>query len=421
VAADGAGNVVGVGDFQTSVDFGSGAVGSAGGYDAFVAKYNAQGGVVWAKRIGGTGDDSARAVAVDSQGNIIVVGSFAGTVDFGGTLLTSVPDPFGRVWSDIFVAKYSSGGTLQWAKRFGGTQPDTADAVGVDGSDNIIVAGRLNSVNADFGGFTLSSAGNVDVAVAKLNAAGTVQWAKRWGGTDIDWPHGLAVDRNGDVVVVGEYWTATDLGGGNRAGSGASDIFVAKYSGVDGSYRWDRTYGSAGIDKGCGVAVDPRNGNVIVTGGFNNSVNVGSGTISGGIFLAGYDGNGNPLWSMGYGSPSTVDSGLGVCVDGNGNLIFTGQAYAGAMDFGGGWLIGNGNPDYFVAGFNLSGTAAPAYRWSRRAGSGMNGVSIGSAITLDTQGHVFTGGSFQMTVDFGGISSTAAPTTSSAFVVQYQR
>jgi hypothetical protein len=49
----------------------------------------------------------------------------------------------------------------------------------------------------------------------------------------------------------------------------------------------------------------------------------------------------------------------------------------------------------------------------------MNGVSIGNAITLDTQGHVFTGGSFQMTVDFGGISSIAAPTTSTAFIVQY--
>src|SRR5204862_6697470 len=125
-----------VGDFQGTIDFGSGPISSAGGYDAFVAKYNSQGTLLWVKRLGALGDETARGVAIDSQGNIVVVGSFCSSVDFGGTTLTSVPDPFGRIWSDIFVAKYSPTGNLVWADRFGGTQPDTGDAVAFDGSDN---------------------------------------------------------------------------------------------------------------------------------------------------------------------------------------------------------------------------------------------------------------------------------------------
>src|SRR5205814_121514 len=131
IAADRSGNVAVVGDFQGTIDFGNGPVISAGGYDAFVAKYDSHGTLLWTRRLGALGDDSARAVAIDSQGNIIVVGNFVSSVDFGGTTLTSVPDPFQRVWSDIFVPKYTPSGALLWARRFGGNQPDSGDAVGV--------------------------------------------------------------------------------------------------------------------------------------------------------------------------------------------------------------------------------------------------------------------------------------------------
>jgi hypothetical protein len=274
-------------------------------------------------------------------------------------------------------------------------------------------------VNADFGSFTLSTVGNIDVALTKLNSDGTALWAKRFGGTDGDWAHGLAVDPSGDVVVTGEFWRTTDLGGGPRTSSGAADIFVAKYSGADGSYRWGKTFGGGGVDRGYSAAVDPQTGNVILTGGFGGAVDFGGGTINGGIFLAGYDGAGNHLWSQGYGSSSTVDSGLSVNIDGNGNLAFGGAVYAGAMDVGGGWMIGNGNADLFVAGFTVLGDAPPAYRWARRAGAGMNGVSQANAVALDGLGHLMIGGTFQMTVDFGGVTATGPAASTAAFMAQY--
>src|SRR5205823_1921038 len=258
VAADHSGNVVSVGDFQGSADFGSGPVSSAGGLDAFIAKYSTAGALQWFKRLGGNqADDYARAVVTDSQGNIIVAGCFGGTVDFGGQTLTSIPDPWGRIAADIFVVKYSASGSLVWAKRFGGSNVDIGDALALDGNDNIFLAARLGSINADFGGLTLSSAGSYDIALAKLSPQGTVLWAKRWGGTDVDLAHGVAVDRAGDLVVSGEFWGTSDLGGGSRVSAGLSDIFIAKYSGADGSYRWGKMISGSYMEESDGVATDP--------------------------------------------------------------------------------------------------------------------------------------------------------------------
>src|SRR5262249_40878443 len=127
VAADHAGNTVAVGQFSGAVDLGAGPVTSvAGSSDAFVAKYSPQGTLSWVKNFGGSSDDFAYGVVPDSQNNIIVVGAFKGTVDFGGVSLTSAGN------SDIFLAKYSPSGGLLWAKRFGGTWDDWGTAVAVD-------------------------------------------------------------------------------------------------------------------------------------------------------------------------------------------------------------------------------------------------------------------------------------------------
>src|SRR5207249_3953277 len=95
-----------VGQFKGTVDFGGGnltAVPSANGYaDAFIAKYSGSTGAhLWSKRIGSSGQDCAYGVALDSNNNVVVVGAFMGTVDFGGTALSAAGGS-----PDIFVAKF---------------------------------------------------------------------------------------------------------------------------------------------------------------------------------------------------------------------------------------------------------------------------------------------------------------------------
>jgi len=324
------------------------------------------------------------------------------------------------------VAKYSASGAYQWAKRLGGTYSDAGCCVAVDRSDNAVLTGRFTSINADYGnGWTLSCSGSQSIALVKLSGStGSTLWAKAYGGSGYNQPQGLAVDRNGDAVITGYFMTATDLGGGSLASAGANDIFLAKYSGVDGSYKWGKRLGSTSGDSGVGVATDPTTGNVVVTGGYNGVVDFGGGGLdtfnNGGIYLAGFDPSGNYLWATATGGGG--DAGMGVSIDSSGNLALTGKASY-AIYFGGSLsLLGNGQMNVFVAAFTLSGNSAPAYRWAKTVGATSSGASVGNAVALDPLGHILVGGSFTAGVDFGGISATAgAPGYSSGFLTQYSR
>jgi len=406
VAVDHANNVVVAGFFGTGADFGGGLKASHGMADMFIAKYTAQNSLVWAKALGEGADDTAYAVAVDSQDNVIVTGLFYGSMDFGGVTLTSSGGP------DIFVAKYSAAGALAWAKRFGGGANDTGCSVAVDRSDNVILTASFTGP-VDFGAGILGSATFYNMAVVKLSPAGATIWAKGWGGSNPVFPYAATVDRSGDVEITGRLYGPTDLGGGLSSGGG---IFVTKYSGVDGSYRWGKVLGGTA---GNGIATDTNTGNIFVTGEFSGSVNLGGGSLStldnGGIFLAAYDPSGNWLWNKAYGASG--DSGMAVSVDRNGNLALTGRANSG-LDLAGTGAYNPGN-GYFIASFGSSGNSAPACRWSKRSSG--TGFSIGSGVAFDSLGHIVTGGSFYLTADFGGISVTPPYGNYDGFVAQYMQ
>ena len=99
---------------------------------------------IWTKTFGDASDQDIYDVAVDAQGNIVVVGQFVGSVDFGGGVLTTPTSN-----ADIFVAKYDAQGTHLWSKRFGANGTDGARSVAVDASGSIIVTGMTtkNAMN----------------------------------------------------------------------------------------------------------------------------------------------------------------------------------------------------------------------------------------------------------------------------------
>src|SRR5262249_42611081 len=178
------GNVIVVGYFFHSINLGGGTLTSAGQEDIFVLKYDSNGTYLWGRRFGGSGTDKATGVAIDSNNNIVVVGSFANTVDFGGVSLTSA----GAL--DIFVTKYDPNGNLLLAKAFGGTAGETCNGVALDSANNIFITGYYGyyGTAVDFGGGPLPlSAGTTgmvyDVYVAKLTPSGGYLWANGYGGT----------------------------------------------------------------------------------------------------------------------------------------------------------------------------------------------------------------------------------------------
>ncbi len=394
VAADHSGNVLAVGSFLNTVDFGNGALAS-----------------------GGFNDEAAQAVAVDGTDNIIVVGHFAGTVDFGGGPFTAIGNQFDPGAADIFVAKFDNANPPRflWAKQFGGTYSDYGKSVAVDGSGNIYLAAQFNSPSIVFGATTLNNGG---MALVKLSAVnGSVLWAKQLGGSEMT-SITLAVDKWGDVLGTGSFWNTS---------VGVNNIFVAKYSSVDGRSLWARAIGSSSpaTQAGNGIATDPNTGNVVITGQYGGSTDFG-GPITdfggyantvGGVFLAAYDPSGNYLWAKTPNVASsgfTDESGTAVSVDGTGNIYFTGKVCS-PVYFVGQYL--SGSHDCFVASVTSSGTP----RWAKRATGG-----AGMGIALDTSGHILTAGEFSNgTMYFdralgaaGGSVSTTLGTTA-PFLVQF--
>ena len=349
ITTDGSGNVLVGGSFTGTVGFGGGALSSGGMDDAFVAKYLSDGTPVWSRRMGGTGNDGVRGIAVDRSGNVFVTGYFQNAVDFGGGALSSAG------LNDIFVAKYSATNGFLWAKRFGSTGDDEGFGVAVDGNGDVLVTG-VYTTSVNFGGSTLSSFGGGRGAfIVKLGGSdGHHIWSQRLLSLSESFGFGVAVDSAGNAYDVGSFIGDVMFKGIRYTNAGDQDVFLAKYAAADGAETWIDHFGGPNTDMGTGVAVDAGN-NLVVTGQFNGSVDFGGGTytsVNNDVFVAKYAGSsGAYIWSKHVTGPGWENA-TGVAVDSTGNIAVTGN-FDNAIDFGGGALSTAGSGDIFVA--KLSG------------------------------------------------------------------
>ena len=359
---------------------------------------------VWSRNFGGafaTDNAIANSTEVDSSGDIIVTGSFQGNVDFGGGTVSSIGG------QDIFVAKYSSTGAYLWSKTMGSVADDSATALCVDRSGNIIVTGSFK-YSVDFGGGALNSVspGFSDIFLVKYSAAGVHQWSRQFGDTGNDVGYGVTADASGNVVVTGSFVGNVDFGGGRLTSNlSSNDVFVAKYS-ATGAYNWSRAYGSTGDDHGKAVTTDG-SGDVVITGYFNSAIDFGGGPlISAGmqdIFLLELNSAGQPLWSKRFGGIS-IDVANAVAIDGGGNIIITGFFY-GTVDFGGGPLTSSSAAKVFLAKYNSLGN----HSWSRVfSGSVVADNAIAQGLALDGNANILITGYFQGSANFGGQTFTSA-------------
>lgn len=397
VAVDVNGDGLVAGYFSGALDFGGTPLTNAGPPDAFVARLSSSGAHVWSKQFGDMGDQRATGIAVDSAGDAVIVGSYYGSVDFGGGALTSAGN------SDIFVAKIDANGNHLWSKRFGDVSSQYGTAVSVDSAGNTVITGYFYG-SVDFGGGSLTSAGGDDIFVAKFDANGNHLWSERLGGTGMESGKAVAVDNAGNVFVTGGLGGEADLGGGLLASAGGQDAFIIKLDG-NGNHLWSRRFGDGQDQVGNGIAVDASTGSAVFTGSFAGSVSFGGGALAsaGGqdVFVAKLDANGNHMWSKRFGNGQD-QVGRTVAIDGGGNVVFTGNM-AGAADFGGGPLASAGGQDAFVVKLDASGN----HLWSKRFGDGQDQVGDGVAVSGST-GKITVTGYFYGSVDFGAgaLSST---------------
>jgi hypothetical protein len=221
-----AGQVTFVGAFQNSVDFGGGALASAGDYDIVVARYDSFGTHQWSKRYGDAANQRALAVAADPSGDVIVTGEFAGTMSLGGNNLTSAD---GAANVDGFIGKLDAMGNHVWSKKFGNTSAQRGQGLATDVFGNIVVTGEFFG-QVDFGGGAAVSAGGRDVFVAKLDPTGAPLWLRRYGSGMLTNQSGeaVAIDPLTNTWVTGSFENVIDFGGGPFTSAGGTDMFLAK-------------------------------------------------------------------------------------------------------------------------------------------------------------------------------------------------
>jgi len=354
VGVDASGNIYVAGYFTGTGNLGGTNLVCAGQYDCFLAKYSSTGTHLWSERFGSTGIDQFNGLTIDSHGNVVVVGTFAGTVNFGGTNLLSL---FGSSFDTvpaIVLAKYAPTGAHIWSETFANNNNNYGNAIAIDSGDNAFLTGQYSGY-VDFGGGRLASptGPNPLFYVAKMNSNGGYVFAKSRGGTGSQNGKGnvIAVDGNGDVIVGGGFYKSTDLGGGAITGIAVNqDCFIAKYSGVDGSYIWANPITGNNGAWPNGLRCDSHN-NPVMVGYYFGTFNFGARTISSvslsyDIFAVKYSSAGTPVWANSYGGTAT-DWGNAVAFDSSDHPIITGL-FAGTASFGGFSLTSAGASDAFL-------------------------------------------------------------------------
>lgn len=151
----------------------------------------------WPQRAGGTALDMASAVATDTLGNVYMIGFFQGTATFGDVTLAS------RGSNDVVIGKIDAGGVWQWAVQAGGAGDDHPYGIAVDADGDVYVSGTYASADARFGNVSLPAAAGYDVFVAKYTTAGSLVWANSATGSGEDVGMGVAVNEDGGVYVAG--------------------------------------------------------------------------------------------------------------------------------------------------------------------------------------------------------------------------
>src|SRR3954469_23415514 len=199
ICVDKLGNTYVIGSFADSIQIGSFILKSEGHFDIFIIKLNAIGAVVWAISGGGQGKDFGNSIAIDNNGELLVGGTFCGSMMLGNFACKS------QGMEDVFLAKMDTTGTFLWTKTYGDKYTDELQSIVCD-KNNIFISGTFLYSTA-FNSLTLDSYGGRDIFVTKLNNMGDVQWIKNYGGAKQDEVTSFKMNKQQNTLMMGGYIT----------------------------------------------------------------------------------------------------------------------------------------------------------------------------------------------------------------------
>lgn len=353
--------VVMAGMFYLPIDLGGGALTptSPFGADMYVAKFDAAGNHLFSFAIEGGQSHQVNAVRADGAGGLYVMGRiFSGTVDFGGGPLDAA--------TSFFVVRYDAAGNHVFSGLYG--DAEVADAEADD--QGLVIVGATRST-ADFGGGPLTTAGDTDALIARLDGAGNHVYSAIYGDQYYQYALAVGTDGAGRSVMAVQIAGDTDFGGGPLTPGGFGLALVAldeagahlRSTLIEGDFTSGITYN---------MHLDVADaGNFVVAGSLHGGADFGGGMLftAGGtdIFVAAFDAAGNHEFSQSYGSASyqVVNS---VAFTPAGSILLSGN-FINDLDFGGGILSADSlTPELFLA--RLSGSGSHQFSTAYQASGG---------------------------------------------------
>lgn len=408
---------------------------SKGGEDIFLSKFNPAGQLLWARTIGGPTDDESRSVVVDGDDNVWITGTFTSTVDFNpGAGVTNLSSQGAR---DIFLAKYSSAGNLQWAGAMGGASDDVANKMAVNPlTGDIWICGGFEST-ADFDpsatDFLLTSNGGKDIFYARYNTSGALIGARRLQGGSNDQATGIIFDKGGNMLLCGVFvgninFNPTGTAYNLTSNNSSNDAFLAKYD-QTATLVWAKAIGGkTQNDYAINVEVDT-NSNIMVCGYYSDSCSFNAGVglankVAIGVvdaYVSFYTPSGGFHGIVAYGSPNEYAVARDIAVAMDGYVYVTGYS---SGDFDPDNDV-NTNNTINVTGKNAYLSKYDVYGnfiWAQNISYGA-GSATGFCTHYSLQGGIYVGGELNGAGDFDpsvlNRGLTSYPNSSDAFFAKY--
>jgi hypothetical protein len=307
---------------------------NSGAYDTFVVKYLTDGTASWAQKIGGTASDRSAIMLLDSIGNVYISGYYdSPQLTISTITLQNLTNP---PTLDIFIVKFLTDGTPNWAKTIGGSMDTSLVKMLLDSTGNAYVCGFYKSPILNILGFTTNTSSE-DTFIVKYSTNGIPVWAKTISGTAEDIPVNMLLDSTGNVYLSG-YYTSSALTISptiSLINSGAYDTFVVKYS-TDGIAQWARSIGGTANDLPINMQLDS-SGNVYLSGYYDSSALTISPTISltnsgnTDTFIVKYLTDGKPVWAKNINDSDSLEWAKNMVLDSSGNVYISGYYYSSVL------------------------------------------------------------------------------------------
>jgi hypothetical protein len=307
------------GKFEDTAYFENTTLISHGDGDAFVAKYDNNGNLIWVTGGGGQRLDYVSGLTLDDNGSIYVSGTYQASATFSGTQITT-----SNLFGESFVASYNNNGALQWVKSATGTAFNLLKGITYDNNGGLFITGYFG------GGFSidsisiLSNTPSYDIVLGKLTTNGDVVWLTHAGSIAEDAGQSVCADKDGNAFVTGYFTRTAYFDADSIQYLDYNDVFIAKYD-ANGHYQWVIPGYGTQLDIGYAIATD-NEGNIYTGGMFENAINFSGHTVSGidrDVFIVSYTNNGNFRW-LDKANGVLTSAALGIHVKQNNNIAICG-------------------------------------------------------------------------------------------------